>query len=79
MTAAKVNARIRRYRSAMRMAGLRPAQIWTPEMRRTDFLRECRRQSRLANKADRADKDLWRFMDAAWADLANSDDWTPCI
>jgi Antitoxin MazE-like len=33
------------HRTALRAAGLRPVQIWVPDMRRAGFADECRRQS----------------------------------
>ena len=73
MTTANVNARVQKHRDALRMAGLRPVQIWVPDTRRPDFAAECRRQSLLAAQADSADTDLQRFMDAALDDV---DGWT---
>lgn len=73
MATANVNARVQKHRDALRMAGLRPVQIWVPDTRRPDFAAECRRQSILAAQADRADTDLQRFMDEALADV---DGWT---
>ena len=67
--AASVAARVQKRRDALRKAGLRPVQIWVPDTRRPDFAAECRRQSRLAAKADRADRALQKFMDAALADV----------
>ena len=67
--AASVAARVQKRRDALRKAGLRPVQIWVPDTRRPDFATECRRQSRLAAKADRADRALLKFMDAALADV----------
>jgi hypothetical protein len=52
------------------MAGLRPVQIWVPDTRRPDFAKECRRQSRLAAKADAA---ITKLMDESMADV---DGWT---
>jgi len=49
-----VNARVKKHRDALRMAGLRPAQIWVPDTRRPDFAEECRRQCLLAAQADKA-------------------------
>ena len=69
MVAASINARVQKHRAALRMAGLRPVQIWVPDTRRPDFAAECRRQSRLVAQADRADKDMERFMDDALADV----------
>ena len=68
-----VNARVQKHRDAMRMAGLRPVQLWVPDTRRPDFAEECRRQSRLAAQADMADKDIQQFMDESLADV---DGWT---
>ena len=68
--AISVAARVQRRRDALRKAGLRPVQIWVPDTRRPDFAAECRRQSRLAAKADRADRVLLKFMDVALADVA---------
>lgn len=68
-----VNARVQRHRDALRMAGLRPVQIWVPDTRRPDFAEECRRQCRLAAQADMADADMQQFMDEA---LADTDGWT---
>jgi hypothetical protein len=71
--ATPVAVRVQKRRDALRMAGLRPVQIWVPDTRRPDFAAECRRQSRLAAKADIADADMLGFMDAALADV---DGWT---
>lgn len=68
-----VNERVRKRRNAMRAAGLRPVQIWVPDTRRPGFAEECRRQCRLAAKADARDPGIDEFMDAALADM---DGWT---
>ena len=68
-----VNTRVQKHRDALRMAGLRPVQIWVPDTRRPDFGAECQRQSRLAAEADRADTDMQHFMDEALADV---DGWS---
>ena len=64
--------RVQKRRSALRMAGLRPVQIWVPDTRRPDFAAECKRQSNLASQADMADPDLLGFMDEALSDLQGS-------
>ena len=69
LMATSVAGRVQKRRDAMRKAGLRPVQIWVPDTRRPDFAAECRRQSRLAAKADSADRALLKFMDAALADV----------
>ena len=71
--ATPVAVRVQKRRNALRMAGLRPVQIWVPDTRRPDFAAECHRQSKLAAKADIADVDMLDFMDAALADV---DGWT---
>ncbi len=73
MGASTVNARVQKHRDALRMAGLRPVQIWVPDTRRPGFAEESRRQCRLASAADRADKEMAQFMDDALADV---DGWT---
>ena len=64
-----VNARVQKHRDALRMAGLRPVQIWVPDTRRPGFAEQCRRQSRLAAMSDMVDTDMQQFMDAALADV----------
>lgn len=71
--ATPVAVRVQKRRSALRMAGLRPVQIWVPDTRRPDFAAECKRQSKLASQADMADVDMLGFMDEALSDL---DGWT---
>ena len=61
--------RVQRYRDGLRALGLRPVQIWVPDVRRPGFDTECRRQSRLAAKADSRDTRLSELMDAALADV----------
>ena len=64
-----VAVRVEKRRSKLRMAGLRPVQIWVPDTRRPDFAAECKRQSHLASQADRTDADMSVFMDEALADM----------
>ena len=71
--ASSVAARVQKRRLAMRMAGLRPVQIWVPDTRQPGFAQECRRQSQIASQVDVADADMERFMDAALADVGG---WT---
>lgn len=73
MPTTPVKTRVQKRRNALRMAGLRPVQIWVPDTRRPNFAKECRRQSRLVAKADQADEDLQRLLDDALADI---DGWT---
>jgi len=69
----QVNARVQKHRDTLRMAGLRPVQIWVPDTRRPDFAEECRRQSRLVALADHADTDTSDFLNDALTDLEG---WT---
>lgn len=71
--AVSLNERVRKHRDALRMAGLRPVQIWVPDTRRPGFAAECRRQSQIASQADLVDTDMQDFMDAALADI---DGWS---
>lgn len=64
-----VNERVQKRRENLRAAGLRSLQIWVPDTRRPGFAEECRRQSLVVAKADKADQDLHDFLDAALADL----------
>ena len=64
-----VAVRVQKRRDALRSAGLRPVQIWVPDTRRPDFAVECKRQSRLASKADKEDAEMQEFMDAVLSDV----------
>lgn len=70
--ASTVGERVRKRRDALRAAGLRPVQIWVPDVRREGFAEVCRRQSRMAAQADARDTDLERFLDAALDDLGEA-------
>ncbi|MGA7981301.1 MAG: antitoxin MazE family protein [Chromatiaceae bacterium] len=70
---AHINSRVQKHRDALRRAGLRPVQIWVPDTRRPDFAEQCRRQCRLAARADSADTDMQRLMDDSLADVEG---WT---
>lgn len=70
---AHVNARVQKYRNALREAGLRPVQIWVADTRRPNFTEECHRQSRIAAQADMSDTGMQQFMDEALSDV---DGWT---
>ena len=71
--ATSVAARVQKRRNALRMAGLRPIQIWVPDTRRPGFAAECQRQSKLASQADSADVEMMDFMDES---LSGVDGWT---
>ena len=67
--ATPVAVRVQKRRAALRLAGLRPVQIWVPDTRRPDFAKECKRQSRLASQSDTTDVEMLDFMDAALSDM----------
>jgi len=69
-----VTERVQKRRKALRMAGLRPVQIWVPDTRRPGFDAECHRQSLLAAHADSGDADLSAFLDQALSDATAG--WT---
>lgn len=69
MATKNVNQRVQKHRAALRMAGLRPVQIWVPDTRRPDFAAECRRQCLLVTQTDKADTAMQQFMDEALADV----------
>ncbi len=70
---AHVNSRVQKHRDALRVAGLRPVQIWVPDTRRSDFAEECRRQCLLVAQADSTDSEMQQFMEGT---LASVDGWT---
>ncbi len=73
MATTHVNVRVQRYRDAMRLAGMRPVEIWVADTRRPGFLEECQRQCRLVAQADMADTQIGNLMEQAVADV---DGWT---
>lgn len=54
----------------MRARGLRPVQIWVPDVRAASFAAEARRQSALVAEADRAvdDQAFIEAVAAPWDD-----------
>jgi len=57
------------YRARMRKAGLRPVQIWVPDINAPGFAEEARRQSILAS-AHPSSREADEFIEAAadWGD-----------
>ena len=72
MAPTHVNARVQKHRDALRMAGLRPVQIWVPDTRRPNFAEECRRQCILVAKSD-IDESIQEIMNEALTDIEG---WT---
>ena len=55
--------KVRAHRKRLRQQGLRPIQIWVPDMRSPAFVREARRQSLAVAKSPHAQADQ-DFIDA---------------
>ena len=62
------NARkVRRHREKLRAQGLRPIQIWVPDVNDPKFIAEARRQS-LAIAQSPHEKEDQAFIDSLWDD-----------
>ena len=48
----EIRERVGKYRARMQARGFRQINLWVPDTRQPGFAGECRRQSRLAAKAD---------------------------
>lgn len=55
--------KVRAHRSRLRKQGLRPIQIWVPDVRSPAFAAEARRQSQAVARSRRARQDQ-EFIDA---------------
>jgi hypothetical protein len=62
-------AKVQRHRERLREQGLRPIQIWVPDVRAPAFRSEAHRQSQAVARSARAHEDQ-AFIDAAsdWDD-----------
>ncbi|RJF88081.1 DUF3018 family protein [Oleomonas cavernae] len=49
--------KVKAYRERLRAQGLRPVQIWVPDVRSPEFIAEARRQSILAAQSPHAEDD----------------------
>jgi hypothetical protein len=65
--AASVRARVRAHRARLRAEGLRPVQIWVPDVRSPQFAAEAHRQSALVASSSRASDDQ-EFIEAISAE-----------
>jgi Protein of unknown function (DUF3018) len=52
-----VKDRVRGHRARLRAQGLRPVQIWVPDVHSPEFVREAKRQSALVARSDSAEDD----------------------
>ncbi len=62
-TRARTSIRVRKHRESLRAAGLRPIQIWVPDVRSPEFAAKAHRQSRAVAKSAHAADDQ-AFIDA---------------
>ena len=69
MATTHVNLRVQKHRDALRLAGLRPVEIWVQDTRRPGFAEECQRQSLLVAQADMADTNMAQLMEEVVADV----------
>ncbi|MGC8627685.1 MAG: antitoxin MazE family protein [Acidimicrobiales bacterium] len=65
--ATSVRARVRAHRARLRAEGLRPVQIWVPDVRSPEFATEAHRQSALVASSAQADRDQ-EFIESISAD-----------
>ena len=68
-----VRERVRNHRQRLRQQGLRPIQIWVPDVRSPEFVAEAHRQSRAVARSKSAADDQ-AFVDAFNAELLRGDD-----
>jgi len=62
-----VRSRVQAHRARLKAEGLRPVQIWVPDVRSPTFAVEAHRQSALVASANRASEDQ-DFIEAISAD-----------
>ncbi len=63
MTRSSVSDRVEKHRAALRAAGLRPIQIWVPDVRSRSFASKAHQQSSAVAKSGHAREDQ-EFIDA---------------
>jgi hypothetical protein len=61
-----VARRVRKHRLSLRAAGLRPIQIWVPDVRSKSFAVQARRQSLAIARSEQEEDDLG-FIESAGA------------
>lgn len=66
----RISERVQKHRAALRAAGMRPVQIWVPDVRRPGFAEECRRQSASLH-GDPLEADTLQWLAA----VADEDGW----
>lgn len=68
--------RVRQHRERLRRQGLRPLQIWIPDVRAPEFVAEAHRQS-VAIATNELEVDDQAFVDAISSPWAAEDEDTP--
>ncbi|MHB8659343.1 MAG: antitoxin MazE family protein [Solirubrobacteraceae bacterium] len=68
--------RVRRHRERLRRQGLRPVQIWVPDVRAPEFIAEAHRQS-IAIATSEGEGDDQAFVDAISVALDADDEQAP--
>ena len=56
------NKRMAVYRDRMRAAGLRPVQIWVPDINAPGFAEACHRQARAIAESDPGGDEIMQFV-----------------
>ena len=67
---ATVAKRVEKHRTNLRNKGMRPIQIWVPDIKKPGFTEECKRQSALV-KNDPQEKEILEFLE----EVACHDGW----
>jgi hypothetical protein len=68
--------RVRQHRERLRRQGLRPLQIWVPDVRAPEFIAEAHRQA-VAIAASEGEADDQAFVDAVSARWDDDEDVSP--
>ncbi len=63
---AATRRKVREHRLRLRAQGMRPIQIWVPDVRSPEFAAEARRQSLLANTSPE-EAEIQAFIDSVYA------------
>jgi hypothetical protein len=63
MARSDISGRVQKHRAALRAAGLRPIQIWVPDVRSRSFASKAHRQSLAVARSHHARQDQ-EFIDA---------------
>jgi hypothetical protein len=70
---AATRRKVREHRQRLRAQGMRPIQIWVPDVHAPEFAAEARRQSRVANESPE-EAEIQAFIDSVveWPDAEYS-------